>query len=289
MNPRVSIIVSCYNYAQYLDEALQSILDQTYVDWECIVVNDGSTDNTAAVAHKWVTKDARFAYVYKENGGVSSARNLGIEKAKGEFIVTLDADDKYGSTFIEKALTIVFKNKDIGIVSSWGVFFGNDKKLSVFKTKGESLFDFLFRNAAIGTSFFRKECWKSVGGYDENPKNGYEDWEFYLRVTSLGWKVEVIEEVLFYYRQHKVSRRIEMNKGEIENKKYIYNKNKELYLQHYEALIDYFLEAIQNEKIETVKVKNKIEFKIGSAILRPFRFIKSFYLIIFFNNLFYFL
>lgn len=275
LNNFVSIVVPCYNYAQYIDEALQSVFKQTYTNWECIIVNDGSNDNTEEIVNRWVAKDSRFVYLYKENGGVSSARNFGIEKAKGEFIVTLDADDKYASSFIEKALSIVLENEEVGIVSCWGAFFVKDNELSVFQTKGESFFDFLFRNATIGTSFFRKECWQKVGGYDENPKNGYEDWEFYLRVTSLGWKVEVIEEVLFYYRQHKVSRRIEMNKREIENKKYIYNKNKELYLQHYEVLIDYFLEAIDTERRETLKVKNKLEYKIGFAILRPLRFLKS--------------
>lgn len=273
--PIVSIIVPCYNQAQYLDEALQSVFNQTFIHWECIIVNDGSFDHTEVVANEWVAKDSRFVYLYKENGGVSSARNLGIENAKGEFIVTLDADDKYGFTFIEKALAIALVNKEIGIVSSWGAFFVKEKELSVFQTKGESFFDFLFRNATIGTSFFRKVCWQSVGGYDENPKNGYEDWEFYLRVTSLGWKVQVIEEVLFYYRQHTDSRRKQMNLLEIENKKYIYTKNRDLYIPHYEALIDYFLVALDKEKRETLKVKNKLEFKIGTAILRPFRFLKS--------------
>lgn len=275
MNPQVSIVVSCYNYAQYLDEALQSILDQTYANWECIIVNDGSPDNTEEVAQKWVDKDFRFIYIYKKNGGVSSARNLGIEKARGEFIVTLDADDKYGLSFIEKALAIALANKEIGIVSSWGAFFVKEKELSVFQTKGDVFFDFLFRNATIGTSFFRKVCWLNVGGYDEHPKNGYEDWEFYLRVTNLGWKVHVVQEVLFYYRQHLVSRRKEMNKREIENKKYIYIKNKDIYLKNYDALIDFFLGAIEKEKEETYKVKNKLEYKIGLAILKPLRFFKS--------------
>ena len=92
--PLISVVVPCYNQAQYLDECLQSVLDQTYQDWECIIVNDGSPDNTEEVAKKWVEKDPRFKYLYKENGGLSSARNAGIEIAEGEWIQFLDSDDK---------------------------------------------------------------------------------------------------------------------------------------------------------------------------------------------------
>lgn len=93
MNPLISVIVPCYNQAQYLDECLQSVLDQTYQNWECIIVNDGSPDHTEEVAKKWLEKDNRFRYIYKENGGLSSARNAGIREAKGEYLFFLDCDD----------------------------------------------------------------------------------------------------------------------------------------------------------------------------------------------------
>ena len=93
MNQLISVIVPCYNQAQYLDECLQSVLDQTYQDWECIIVNDGSPDNTEEVAKNWVEKDSRFKYFYKENRGLSSARNLGIEKSIGKYLFFLDSDD----------------------------------------------------------------------------------------------------------------------------------------------------------------------------------------------------
>ena len=84
MNPLVSIIVPCYNQAQFLPEALQSVLEQTHTNWECIIVNDGSPDNTEGVAQEWLVKDSRFKYVYKENGGLSSARNAGLDKVVGD-------------------------------------------------------------------------------------------------------------------------------------------------------------------------------------------------------------
>jgi glycosyltransferase involved in cell wall biosynthesis len=279
--PKVSIIVPCYNQAQYLDESLQSIAGQTFVDWECFIVNDGSPDHTEEVAQKWETKDARFIYVYKENGGVSSARNVGIKNAKSGLILTLDADDKYEVTFLEKAVAVLVNNPEIGIVSSWGMYVMDDKQLQVYKSMGNTVTDFLFHNAAIGTSLFRRECWEQVGGYDENPENGYEDWEFYLRVCALGWKVHIIEEVLFYYRQHGDSRSLGMNIIDKQTKKYIYTKNKEIYCAHYEELIDRFLTVADLEKTEINKFKNTIDYKLGAAILNPLRSIKWVFLNLF--------
>jgi glycosyltransferase involved in cell wall biosynthesis len=270
-------VVPCYNQAQYLDEALQSLYDQTHANWECIIVNDGSLDHTVEIANKWCKKDDRFIYLHKENGGVSSARNLGIENAKGEFIVTLDADDMYGSTFIEKAVAVVLDNSDVGMVSSWGRYFTEVKQLQIFKSSATSIADFLFYNGINrGSLFFRKECWEKAGGYDEDSANGYEDWDFYIGVCKLGWKVHIIEESLFSYRQHNASRRTRMNQQYKDNMAYIYIKHQDLYLSHYEDFVNHFLGSIESEKKEYLKIKNKIEFKIGTAILKPFRLVKSF-------------
>jgi len=275
--PKVSVVIPCYNQAQYLDESLASIFNQTYTNWECIIVNDGSPDNTEEIARKWETKDARFIYVSKENGGVSSARNVGIEKANSDYILTLDADDKFEASFMEKALRVVLDNPEIGIVSSWGMFFSADKKHQVFKSTAKSITDFLFHNGVnMGSSLYRKECWEKAGKYDGDVRNGYEDWEFYLRVSALGWKVHVIEEVLFFYRQHIVSRRKEMNRIDNENKKYIYIKNKAIYFTHYEELIDRFLLVANLEKKEINKFRDTIDYKIGNAILKPLRAVKWF-------------
>lgn len=277
MKSFVSIVVPCYNQAQFLDEALQCVYDQTHTNWECIIVNDGSLDHTEAVANGWVAKDSRFVYLYKKNEGVSSARNYGIEKAKAAFILTLDADDKYEATFLEKALAVIVNNPEIGIVSSWGRrYLTNGKPIQEFKSKAQSVSDFLFGNGLhMGSSFFRRECWEKSGGYDDDPRNGYEDWEFYLGVCKLGWKVHIIDEFLFFYRQHQGSRRTIMNQQYKDNMAYIYIKHKDLYLSHYEDFVNHFLDSIVSEKIEYLKVKNKQEFKIGTVILRPFRFLKS--------------
>jgi glycosyltransferase involved in cell wall biosynthesis len=280
--PEVSIIVPCYKQAQYLDEALQSLHDQSYTHWECFIVNDGSPDYTEEIAQKWETKDPRFIYLYKENGGVSSARNYGIKNSNSKYILTLDADDRYEATFVEKALAVLINNKEIGIVSSWGIHFKNEKQFQVFKSTAKSITDFLFCNGAnMGSLLFRKECWQQVDGYDENPENGYEDWEFYLRICALGWKVHIIEEVLFFYRLNIGSRSSGMNKKHNATQKYIYMKNKAIYCDHFEVLIDRLLKVSDIEKAEINKFRNTIDYRLGAAILKPLRSIKWFILKLF--------
>lgn len=92
-NPLVSILIPCYNQGKYLNETLDSVLKQNYFNWECIIVDDGSTDETAVVATEWCATKRNFFYYYKSNGGISSARNMCLEKAKGEYIQWLDGDD----------------------------------------------------------------------------------------------------------------------------------------------------------------------------------------------------
>lgn len=94
--PTVSVIVPCYRQAHYLPDALHSIESQSRHDWECLIVDDGSPDNTREVAQSWEQRDARFRYVHKSNGGLSSARNAGLARAQGDFVQFLDADDVIG-------------------------------------------------------------------------------------------------------------------------------------------------------------------------------------------------
>ena len=93
MTPFFSIIIPCYNQAHFLSDCLESLQQQSYTNWEAIVVNDGSTDNTNQVANQFVTKDSRIKLFEKDNGGLSSARNYGLENISGQRIIFLDSDD----------------------------------------------------------------------------------------------------------------------------------------------------------------------------------------------------
>jgi glycosyltransferase involved in cell wall biosynthesis len=93
-SPKVSIIITCYNQGNYLNDSIDSLLNQTFKDWECIIIDDGSTDLTSEIVFNQISEKSNFRYVYQKNQGVSAARNLGISLARGEYIQFLDADDK---------------------------------------------------------------------------------------------------------------------------------------------------------------------------------------------------
>ena len=198
MNELVSIIVPCYNQAQYLDEALQSVFDQTYTNWECIIINDGSPDNTEEVAKKWVSKDTRFVYLKKENGGLSSARNAGINTAKGVFILPLDADDKIAPNYITLAVKSFQENLLLKIVYCKAKKFGIDN--GIWQLPPFSLYDLCKFNMIFCSALFRKKDWELVGGYDIHMIYGLEDWEFWIAILKNGGHVKCLDEIGFFYR-----------------------------------------------------------------------------------------
>ena len=104
---KVSIITPCYNAAPYIETTIASIQQQTLSDWEMIIVDDGSTDNSVEVIQAIIAEDSRIKLIHKENGGSASARNIGLELAKGEFIQFLDADDTIAPDKLQRQVTIM--------------------------------------------------------------------------------------------------------------------------------------------------------------------------------------
>lgn len=199
----VSIIIPCYNQAQYLDECLQSVLEQTFQQWECIIVNDGSPDNTEEVAQNWCKKDQRFKYLFKENGGLSSARNFGISAATTQYILPLDADDKIANQYIELALNAFQQDKDLKVVYCKAERFGDvtgEWHLPPFSLKAMAV-----ENMIFCTAMFNKNDWELVGGYDLKMIYGWEDWEFWIANLKNGGKVKQLDYIGFYYRIKKNS------------------------------------------------------------------------------------
>ena len=107
--PLVSVVIPTYNYAHYLPEAIDSIVSQTYKNLEILVIDDGSTDNTKAVMEKYKQK---VRYLYKQNGGLSSARNYGLTKITGDYVLFVDADNKIRPSYIAKALKLLVSQTD---------------------------------------------------------------------------------------------------------------------------------------------------------------------------------
>lgn len=112
----VSIIVPCFNQAEFLSEALTSVYEQKYEHWECLIIDDGSTDNTREISKKWIQRESRFKYFHQKNQGLSSARNFGLENATGSYIQFLDADDFLDKRKLSVSLKLFEKNEQIEII-----------------------------------------------------------------------------------------------------------------------------------------------------------------------------
>ena len=269
--PLISVIVPCYNQAQYLDECLQSVLDQTYTDWECIIVNDGSPDNTEDVAKKWVEKDARFRYLFKENGGLSSARNAGIEIAKGEWILPLDADDKIGNQYLELAEKEF--EKDYTVIYCEAELFGNE--IGKWHLPEFSLENLAKKNCIFCSAFYKKEDWKKVNGYDINMIYGLEDYEFWISLLKNKNTVKKLPQTLFYYRVKENSMLTSL-KSERINKmfNYISKKHTDFFLEYLGSFNELFL-LQENTLKKYDKLLNSKKIKFLEFILKPYdNFIK---------------
>ena len=218
-NVLISIIVPCYNQAQYLDECLQSVLDQTYHDWECIIVNDGSPDNTEEFAQKWVEKDSRFKYFYKENGGLSTARNFGIEKAAGEWILPLDCDDLIANKYLELSNEEI--TKGFNLIYFKIRLFGQENL--DYDTAFYNFEELLYSNPFYCSCIFPKEKWKKLGGYDEKLIYGMEDWEFWINmIYNTPTIVSRVDYVGFLYRKKENSM---LDTLQVDVEKQIYSKS----------------------------------------------------------------
>ncbi len=278
MSPIVSIIVPCYNQAHFLKESLQSVLDQSYAHWECIIVNDGSPDDTAIVAKQWCERNVRFQYVEQSNGGLSSARNAGIRVAKGEFILPLDADDILDVDYLMKTVPELEQNRKLGIVSCYTRFFKNTiaDSFHELKPQGDRTIYLHYVNQLVATSLYRKECWSAVGGYDETMKKGFEDWEFWLNVTKRSWDFKIIPEFLFYYRKAQQSMLMQTIESHAEDvKQYIFTKHKELYIKDFDNCMEVLFYELKVQKKGHDHFKNSIEYKIGKVMTKPYRVLQN--------------
>ena len=202
MKPLVSVIVPLFNASEYIAETLESVLASTYRPIEIVVVDDGSTDNSPAVANKVADSHPEVRVIHQPNAGVSAARNHAIREAKGEWILPVDADDKISDTYIEHAVTAISDN--VRIICCRAEYFGakeGEWRLPEFSPELLAR-----RNMIHISSLFRKADWQHVGGFCEE-EIYREDWDFWLSLMELGGKYVRIDEVGLYYRVLPSSRR----------------------------------------------------------------------------------
>lgn len=189
--PFFSVIVPVYNHDKYLGEALDTLLAQTFTNWEAIIVNDGSTDNTKEVIAKYLSLDKRFKAIHKENGGVSSALNAGIKNAKGEWICWLSSDDWFEPTKLEIHRKAIVQFPEIKFFTShWYIYLqqtGQKIKTGTWLEPFEREFQvtrFFWANYVHGNSIaIHKSVFDSVGLFDENLRQG-QDFDMWLRISA---------------------------------------------------------------------------------------------------------
>jgi glycosyltransferase involved in cell wall biosynthesis len=200
---RVSVVIPTYNCGQYIPQAIESLLNQTYKDWEIIVVDDGSTDKTREIIRPYIN-DGTIQYIYQENKGLPGARNAGIQKAGGDFIVVLDADDELDRRMISMCLERVeMENTDWCVIdilrienTKWGV----EQKVYRSKIPKDNLEEGILRDDFIRRApFFRKKSLLEIGLYDEDMIIR-EDWDINIRMILGGKPFSYIPEPLYIYK-----------------------------------------------------------------------------------------
>lgn len=254
--PRVSVIIPCYNQGKYLKFAVESVVEQVFEDWECIIVNDGSTDNTKEVAKALINKcpDKQIIYLEKQNEGVAIARNYGISHAKGEYILPLDADDFIHPYFLSKTVKILEDNPGIHIVFTDKKIFGDIDFVMNFPDWNPT--NELHINTLPNTTLYRKSFWEKAGGY--KPGHGYEDWEYWISAIEYGFNAVRIPEVLFFHRMNKFkpSRYFSDKMKDMYNKAKIVSYHPQLYTTSHSI----WAEAILKNKFSELPIKNISDF-----------------------------
>lgn len=196
--PLVSVIIPCYNTAEYIQETLDSVFNQTYQNIEIIAIDDGSTDSTLQKLYENKKIHPQLKVITQKNTYNVIARNNAVKYAKGKYLIFLDSDDKIAPVYIEKCCEVAEKDKSIAAVYSRADFF--DAKSKPWKLPEFKLPDFLYGNCIYISALIRKSEFDKVDGFDENLTQ-FEDWELYISLVKNGGKVYRLPETLFYYRQ----------------------------------------------------------------------------------------
>lgn len=267
--PKISVIIPCYNQSQYIDDAVESVLNQSFKDYEIIIIDDDSTDELTKVKLEKYNIPIKKLF-HSVNKGVSAARNTGIMASSGEYILPLDADDKIGSKYLEEACRVLDTNKGIGIVYCQTEFFGD--KTGKWIQKDFSIEKMLTMNMIINCAMFRKIDFLKTKGFNENMKYGWEDWDFWLSMLENKIGVFKLPDVHFFYRIKSKDSRNQDFQLDPEKRNYLL---KTIFLNH----IDLYLEIFGNP-IDTYSNLNRIvqskDYKLGKLIINPFRRLKRF-------------
>lgn len=288
MNSQVSIIIPCYNQAHYMAETLNSVIAQTYNNWECIILNDGATDNTEEVALAYCEKDNRFRYHKHENKGLAATRNIGINLAKGKYLQFLDSDDILAPDKLQKQVSLLEQTEADVCTCHNDLFNNNDFVHRYTYPLSEASHRFTLKDLgntfviAIHNGLFSRSFIIENNVLFNEELRSLEDWLFWSTLIVKGAKFIEINEVLAHYRMHtdSMSKQVDtMLKSSIQAAFLLYDilplvqRNEFVQMQSEIQLVK-FKKWLRNYDAE--KKANSIDYKFGAFVLHPFHVFSRF-------------
>lgn len=204
--PAVSIVMPAYNVSTYIGDAIESVLRQTFNDWELLIVDDGSTDDSLQTAIRYARRCPRILVMHQQNGGISAARNTALARAAGDIIAILDSDDVWLPDFLESQLQVLQDHPEIDIVTANAWFMGSlrDGQLArpyPDRRPAPDLMNLICDEESVFImSMFRRRVYETLGGFDESMRSN-EDYDFWLRAAVAGFRFHRNDRPLGRYRR----------------------------------------------------------------------------------------
>jgi glycosyltransferase involved in cell wall biosynthesis len=234
--PRVSVIIPCYNLGRYLDEAVDSVLAQSFQDFDILVVDDGSTDpETCRLLADY--RKPRTRILRAENRGLPGAKNLGVAHTTGPYVCALDADDRADPMLLERSVAALDEDPSLAFISHWLRTFGDETK--DWTPASCDLPALLDMNTVNGAALVRRSAFDAVGGFDETMRDGCEDWDLWITLVERGFKGRILPEVLYYYRRRadSMSKLMVRGDGHLRLYRFLAQKHADSYRRHLSALL----------------------------------------------------
>ncbi|MFA6091733.1 MAG: glycosyltransferase [Elusimicrobiota bacterium] len=260
---KVSVIIPCYNHGAFVGEAVDSVLAQTFQDFEIVIVDDGSTDKDTLDILKGFDKP-KTQVVHAEHQGLAEARNVGIRNSSGTYILPLDADDKISPEYLAEAVRVLDGDDEVKIVYCNAERFG--AQTGPWEHPCFSLQRILANNLIFCTAFFRRKDYDKTRGYDKDLRL-LEDWDFWLSLLETGGTVHKLPGTHFFYRSRPDSMLQTLTTKSIEQtRKKIFRNHAALYSRDFQDPINLYWEK--------TLLQGSYEYRLGRFLLRPVRFMR---------------
>ena len=265
MNNLISIIIPTYNRAHRLTDSIMSVLEQSVGNWELIIVDDGSTDETRQLMSKFLTNE-RVKYYFQENSGVSIARNKGVELSRGDYVIFLDSDDRFLPGLFSKLNEVHYTSYDL---ICWQVLKKVDGKSSVWKPrKLEKIYNKITATFLAGSICYKKQVFIESGGFDPEMTFG-ENYELGMRISELrDLKIKILDQHFLFYAIDNQNRESNSLGNRLDSYLHLYQKHKDKYEKDKKShsQIKYLLGFV-HEKLEMKSDARK--FYQSSFLINP--------------------